>query len=314
MKKYFKICSFFLITIYTTNAQNCDFNNAGIEKWIDVTEDLAPAQGVAKNTIIFPDGFSPVYRFFFLALSSLGADPKAYWKSDVLGVGRDSTMAKSGKYAMKIGGDKLFEFADALHISKCKTAPASLTFNYRHIGTNGDTLQVLYYQAKDEDADLPSNVDELKLYPSSAISITSSKVTESAYKTITMPITKNFVDTSAHYFFVYVLVTGSSSFFASGGKSYFLLDDFKYNYTPSKVEDELLNTTSLYPNPTTGIVNLNSTSQFEKVRIYNMDGRLMNSIMKPENEVDMSELNKGIYLFEIEHKNNILERKKVVKE
>ena len=53
---------------------------------------------------------------------------------------------------------------------------------------------------------------------------------------------------------------------------------------------------SVYPNPTSDVINISSTSTITDYTIYNMIGRVMSTIVNASNAVvDMSTLTKGVY-------------------
>ncbi len=56
--------------------------------------------------------------------------------------------------------------------------------------------------------------------------------------------------------------------------------------------------TSVYPNPTTGIIHIDSKDRIESAEIYNMEGRLLKSVKLKGNrsEIDITEFEDGVYL------------------
>ena len=55
------------------------------------------------------------------------------------------------------------------------------------------------------------------------------------------------------------------------------------------------NTTTVFPNPTNGIINVNSEFHIETLELFNMEGKLL---MQERNstKIDISELNNGVYI------------------
>ena len=77
------------------------------------------------------------------------------------------------------------------------------------------------------------------------------------------------------------------------------------NFTTSPtlgVEDNSFNTFSVYPNPTSNVLNIKSSQDIDNVIIYNLLGQNVASFTKNEitdSSIDMSELSKGLYLVKI---------------
>ena len=69
------------------------------------------------------------------------------------------------------------------------------------------------------------------------------------------------------------------------------------------IEENILNNTfSIYPNPTSNVLNIKSSQDIDNVIIYNLLGQNVASFTKNEitdSSIDMSELSKGLYLVKI---------------
>jgi Secretion system C-terminal sorting domain len=69
------------------------------------------------------------------------------------------------------------------------------------------------------------------------------------------------------------------------------------------IEENILNNTfSIYPNPTSNVLNIKSSQDIDNVTIYNLLGQNVASFTKNEitdSSIDMSELSKGLYLVKI---------------
>jgi chitinase len=57
---------------------------------------------------------------------------------------------------------------------------------------------------------------------------------------------------------------------------------------------------SVYPNPTNGIVNISSNKTIRKITILSIDGQKIEEICNPKESMNLSHLDKGIYLLKIE--------------
>jgi len=77
------------------------------------------------------------------------------------------------------------------------------------------------------------------------------------------------------------------------------------------IEDIVASEISIYPNPTTGIVNIEAEG-LNKVVVYDVTGRIMKSVAN-ESTIDISNLEAGVYFFSVETANGSA-MKKLVKE
>ena len=68
-------------------------------------------------------------------------------------------------------------------------------------------------------------------------------------------------------------------------------------------ETEIFSSTFIYPNPSTDKITLNTTTAVD-IRIYNYTGQVVKSILNNSGKVDVSDLNNGIYFFEVSSKNS----------
>ncbi|WP_341216319.1 T9SS type A sorting domain-containing protein [uncultured Wocania sp.] len=77
-------------------------------------------------------------------------------------------------------------------------------------------------------------------------------------------------------------------------------------------EDNLISKFYVYPNPTTGVLNINSITQISKLEVHNNIGQVVLSEVN-KTSIDVSSLNTGLYFIKIEDVNGTIETKKVVK-
>ena len=83
----------------------------------------------------------------------------------------------------------------------------------------------------------------------------------------------------------------------------------------SSAEDELTvkgNKFTLFPNPTSGIIRIEGLASSATVNITNINGQFVNGVEVTNNQVDISILPNGVYIFKIESSNTI-EQHKIVK-
>ncbi|MCD2260539.1 DUF7619 domain-containing protein [Psychroserpens luteolus] len=66
------------------------------------------------------------------------------------------------------------------------------------------------------------------------------------------------------------------------------------------VEESEINTVSIYPNPTNGLITIDSKLVIKSVRLYDVQGRKVQDFIISENQtIDISNVSKGVYLLEI---------------
>ncbi|MGJ8743094.1 endonuclease [Polaribacter sp.] len=84
-----------------------------------------------------------------------------------------------------------------------------------------------------------------------------------------------------------------------------------YDSNTASVHDNALNNIKLYPNPTTGNTLYISTSENTNVSIYNLLGKVVKTatITKTKNNLDISNLAKGIYIVKMNIKNATTSKK-----
>jgi len=72
------------------------------------------------------------------------------------------------------------------------------------------------------------------------------------------------------------------------------------------------NIIGIYPNPTNGILNIKTDSDIDKVNVTNVVGQKMN-VQFSNNQINMEQLQKGVYIVELQLKNGQKNSKKVIK-
>ena len=67
------------------------------------------------------------------------------------------------------------------------------------------------------------------------------------------------------------------------------------NISETKEEDQL----KIYPNPTSGILRIESSDFIEEMIIYTSGGRIIKQLIQPNGDIDISEAEPGIYFIKI---------------
>ena len=133
------------------------------------------------------------------------------------------------------------------------------------------------------------------------ISGTQTDVTSASFQTFTCT-----VPADAKYFAV--------NYCPTADKWWLIIDDIRVeanNEDPTSIEGAFANDINIFPNPTTGIVNIEAEG-LNKVVVYDVTGRIMKSVAN-ESTIDISNLEAGVYFFSVETENGSA-MKKLVKE
>ena len=102
--------------------------------------------------------------------------------------------------------------------------------------------------------------------------------------------------------------------YASSYLYYLFVDDIRIEANhedPTSIDGAFANDINIFPNPTTGIVNIEAEG-LNKVVVYDVTGRMMMSVAN-ESTIDISNLEAGVYFFSVETENGSA-MKKLVKE
>jgi len=100
--------------------------------------------------------------------------------------------------------------------------------------------------------------------------------------------------------------------FGMNTPAYFAMDNLTIDF--ANINDNNFSTQSIYPNPTTGILSVN-TNENSTISIFNINGQLIRSV-KTQNStttLDLSDLDNGIYFIQVENK-GVITTQKVVKQ
>jgi hypothetical protein len=71
----------------------------------------------------------------------------------------------------------------------------------------------------------------------------------------------------------------------------------------------------LYPNPTNGILKIETLVEFESVSLFSIEGKKVESFkMNDSNEIDIHSLDNGIYVLRFQLENGQVSNHKIIKE
>lgn len=92
------------------------------------------------------------------------------------------------------------------------------------------------------------------------------------------------------------------------GFNYLYVDNFKL-YTTLDIEENLVKNITLYPNPTTSILNIQTDKVIESITIIDVSGKTTNTKIASNNSIDVSNLSYGIYFIEVKTNEGIFREK-----
>jgi len=72
-----------------------------------------------------------------------------------------------------------------------------------------------------------------------------------------------------------------------------------YIATPDAIAESIIDQLKIYPNPTSGFINIDSSIIINSLSIFSMDGQLIKYIKSSSHMVDLSDLKSGLYLIHI---------------
>ena len=77
--------------------------------------------------------------------------------------------------------------------------------------------------------------------------------------------------------------------------------------TALPVSREQFSNIKIYPNPSTGFINISNLKETSRVRITNITGQVVKDVMVGvnDNRIDIQELSQGFYFVELEGKKTI---------
>jgi hypothetical protein len=73
------------------------------------------------------------------------------------------------------------------------------------------------------------------------------------------------------------------------------------------------NTIGVHPNPSSSQINITSSQSIDKIHIIDLNGRLLRTLVNPDNMIDVSALSKGMYVLQI-HTQKGISNKRFTKE
>ncbi len=88
----------------------------------------------------------------------------------------------------------------------------------------------------------------------------------------------------------------------------FMIDDIKFANS-TNISNENTESVSMFPNPTTGILNIRNAGENSDIQIYNIMGELVLSANNISRTVDVSDLTEGTYIVKVISKDNVTTQK-----
>ena len=111
-----------------------------------------------------------------------------------------------------------------------------------------------------------------------------------------------------------VMAADTADFLNTQDEATSVIDNISFVYDNlSSYEEEWKKEAIIYPNPTTDVVRIQTEEKVTTIEVYNTVGSLM-KIAKNNDEVNISHLDKGIYILHIHTQNDGVIHQKIVKE
>jgi hypothetical protein len=89
--------------------------------------------------------------------------------------------------------------------------------------------------------------------------------------------------------------------------------EFYYYSTSTGIEQITVNDLTIFPNPTSGTINITGLTHPAEVKIYSIQGQLLKSDFQVESIIDVSDLVEGIYILNLTTYKDRLVKKILVK-
>lgn len=80
------------------------------------------------------------------------------------------------------------------------------------------------------------------------------------------------------------------------------------------IDDVTMETLEIYPNPTTGVLNINSPGEIDQVQILNLQGQMIRTENGNVRTLSLTDLSSGVYMLKVIAKNGASSMQKIVKE
>ena len=89
----------------------------------------------------------------------------------------------------------------------------------------------------------------------------------------------------------------------------FMVDDISINTTSTGINTISENDISVYPNPTTGILNIDGVVSFNKIEVVDVNGKTVKTITDYTKTIDVSNLTKGNYIIKIVTNSSVITKR-----
>lgn len=92
-------------------------------------------------------------------------------------------------------------------------------------------------------------------------------------------------------------------------------ENWTYSTYYENIDESYDTDMTIYPNPSNGMVNISSKKEITSCQIYDLQGNLLisNNIHNKNATIDIKNLSSGLYILQLQHKNNIIHYYKVIK-
>ncbi len=223
---------FLLFTLVSSYSQTpCPIPNGSFESWIDVTEDFDETGELPAGTIMLPEEYFGLFRFFLSSFTEifevLGGEDLIEATSMFFGL-YQSTDATDGNFSLQMQSDDQFPFVDAFVGMECPgdELPSSFNFDLKHVGGGADTFSL--FGTFNSESSLA--IDEYGLQDASAFFVIDSITMEgdSEWTSFNIPVVDNMNGVSPDSVVIFMILTSNEDSLAAGVESYYLVDNLSF--------------------------------------------------------------------------------------
>ncbi len=324
--RHFQLTFAFVLMTFFASAQ-CEIENENFSEWEDVSEFIFQDLGITPDTAVYnPVGWFSFLRVFSIAFSDLfggilmGPDSTDLANS-YSGIRRYVVDEANEDYAVCLTPDGFADFADLFTLFECSEQPSHISFDLKYEGERMDEIEVIYVSGENDPftayLELESEEDFERLgILGFSNGILQGGPDEFTRFSLEINYTEGVVndpeimDTAMLWIFAYGDTTGIKE----GLQGKYIIDNVSLEFPTASAVTVQDNYFSVYPNPTSSIVNINMQHQEPtQYRVFNAIGQEINRGQFLGNiKLNLENFGAGIYTIQVDD-GKFTKMKKVIK-
>jgi len=280
-----------------------DFNT-----WMDASELLEEDFGlVGDQAITLPENWTSLFRPFTLGLSTLGELPEDSFElaNNFFGLKQEAIDNSTTDFAMCLTPDEFLNVSDAISFFFCEDEPNSITLNLSHVGTDTDTLQIVYIQRQgDVFDDLVQGIGDPSTSGATAYGAGILVGGIDSYRDVELnierfpsaPDDRMVPDTAV----IWLIATSGAEDPEFINTSY-CINNMQLNYISTSTDDASRPNLTLSPNPADRHLQVEyGRGERSDLVVYDVAGRVvLQDKIQSSTEIDLGEWASGIYTLQI---------------